>query len=135
MAILRTTRATSALIGLVLLVAATSSVRADMGDYEFRLVDGQKPDLGATTITVELLHRATGDRIVDAVLFAQRLDMEPDGMATMTSPLELLPSAEPGTYRFRTNLTMAGSWRLSLAAKIQGEPETVVSRLVLRVTP
>ena len=135
MAILRTSRLAGALILLLLQIATTFPARADITDYEFRLVEGQKPHLGATTIVVELLRRATGDRIGDAVLFAQRLDMEPDGMATMTSALELLPSAEPGTYRFRTNLTMAGGWRLSLAAKIQGERETLVNRLVLEVAP
>ena len=50
----------------------------------------------------------------------------------MTSPVEAIPSDEPGVYRFRTNLTMAGGWRFSIAAKVQGEPATIESRLVLR---
>ncbi len=60
------------------------------------------------------------------------MDMEPDGMETMTTPVEVLPSDEPGVYRFRTNLVMAGGWRFSIAAKVQGETETVEGKLVLK---
>jgi hypothetical protein len=58
--------------------------------------------------------------------------MAPDGMPTMTSPIEQAPSTEPGVYRFKTDLTMEGGWQLSLAAKIQGEEGTVAGKLVLR---
>ena len=60
--------------------------------------------------------------------------MAPDGMPTMTAPLEQVPSTEPGIYRFKTNLTMAGGWRLSLGAKVQGETGTVENKLVLKAT-
>jgi hypothetical protein len=46
-----------------------------------------------------------------------------------------LPSNEPGVYRFKANLSMQGSWQLSLAAKVQGENGTVESKLVLKVLP
>jgi len=134
MTIARIRRAVVALIA-VGLFAPVAPARADIADYEFRLIDAEAPQVGDATITVELRHKATGERIADAVLFAKRLDMEPDGMATMTSPVELLPATEPGIYRFRTLLTMAGGWRLSLAAKIQGESDTLVNRLILRVAP
>jgi hypothetical protein len=61
--------------------------------------------------------------------------MEPDGMSAMTTPVEPLPSTEPGVYRFKTTLTMEGGWRLSLAAKVQGESGTVENRLVLEALP
>ena len=48
----------------------------------------------------------------DAVIFAKRIDMAPDGMPTMEAPIEQLPSTEPGVYRFKTNLSMAGGWQL-----------------------
>ncbi|TJV09129.1 MAG: hypothetical protein E5Y18_24500, partial [Mesorhizobium sp.] len=50
-------------------------------------------------------------------------------MEAMSTPVEALPPEEPGIYRFKTNLTMAGGWRFSLAAKVQGETETVERRL------
>ena len=134
MSIVRNRSALGALIGLALF-GTTASARADIADYEFRLINPEVARVGDATITVELRHKPTGERIADAVLFAKRLDMEPDGMATMISPVELLPATEPGIYRFRTLLTMAGGWRLSLAAKIQGESDTLVNRLVLKVAP
>jgi hypothetical protein len=53
----------------------------------------------------------------------------------MAESLDPLPSTEPGVYRFRTNLSMAGRWQLSLGARVQGEEGTVESKLVLRATP
>lgn len=53
----------------------------------------------------------------------------------MTAPLEALPSTEPGIYRFKTDLTMAGRWALSLGAKVQGETGTVESKLIVTATP
>ena len=53
----------------------------------------------------------------------------------MTTTVEAMPSDELGIYRFKTNLMMAGGWRFSVAAKVQGEPETVESRLVFKAVP
>jgi hypothetical protein len=61
--------------------------------------------------------------------------MAPDGMATMASPIEQLPSTEPGVYRFKTNLVMQGRWQLSLGAKVQGEDGSVESKLVVKALP
>jgi hypothetical protein len=36
-----------------------------------------------------------------------------------------LPETEPGVYRFKADLTMAGAWALQLVAKVQGEAETI----------
>jgi hypothetical protein len=38
-------------------------------------------------------------------------------------------------YRFKTDLTMEGSWQLSLAAKVQGETGTVQNKLALKAVP
>jgi hypothetical protein len=43
-----------------------------------------------------------------------------------------MPGTEPGTYRFKANLNMAGGWQLSLGAKVQGETGTVESKIVIR---
>ena len=134
MTIHRVGRALAALIGLAFLSAATSA-RADISDYEFQLVEQEIVQGEGAIVAVRLLYNPTGKPVADAVLFEQRIDMEPDGMATMTSPLELLPGSEPGIYRFKTDLPMAGGWRLSLAAKIQGETGTLESRLVLKAVP
>ena len=61
--------------------------------------------------------------------------LSPDGMAGMAPPLEPVPSNEPGVHAFKTELSMAGRWLLSIAAKVQGEPETVVGKIMFRATP
>ena len=78
--------------------------------------------------------QASGRAIPDAVIFAKRIDMGPDDMATMAAPLEPVPSTEPGVYRFKTDLTMAGDWALSLGAKVQGETGTVENKLIVKAT-
>ncbi|KIU37166.1 hypothetical protein SR39_02045 [Methylobacterium radiotolerans] len=107
---------------------------AKLKDYAFELVEHQAKQ-GETVLTVRLVHKPTGKPVADAVVFARRLDMAPAGMPTMTTELEPQPSAEPGLYRFKTNLTMAGDWQLSLAAKVQGEAGTVQNQLALKVVP
>ena len=52
----------------------------------------------------------------------------------MESPLELVAPKEPGVYRFKTRLTMAGRWELSLGAKVQGETGTVENKLIVTAT-
>jgi hypothetical protein len=49
------------------------------------------------------------DHVGRAVIFTHRLDMAPDGMATMKSRLAALPSTEPGIYPFKADLAMAGN--------------------------
>ena len=61
-----------------------------------------------------------------------RLDMAPDGMAEMASKIAPISGAVPGVYRFKAKVSMAGRWRLSLAAKVQSEDGTVDQKLVIK---
>ena len=45
-----------------------------------------------------------------------------------------LPSTEPGVYAFKTDLGMPGRWLFSIAAKVQGEPETVTGKIIFKAT-
>jgi len=45
-------------------------------------------------------------------------------METMTAPVKALPP-KSGTYSFSVDPGMAGTWALHLAAKVQGEQETI----------
>jgi hypothetical protein len=117
----------AALLGLALIGPA----RADVKDYEFQLVQDEVKQ-GDTVIVVRLVDKRSGKPVPDAAIFAKRIDMAPDSMDEMTSKIEQLPSTEPGVYRFKTKLTMAGGWRLSLGAKVQGETGTVENKLVLK---
>jgi YtkA-like len=127
--------AAAAVLAGALSVGAFFAARADIKDYEFRLVQTEIKQGDGAVVAVWLIDRRSGKAVPDAVIFATRIDMAPDGMPTMASPIEALPSTEPGVYRFKTNLTMAGGWQLSLAAKIQGESGTLENRLILEAVP
>lgn len=128
-------RAAAAALAAALSVTAFSAAKANITDYEFRLVQTEIKQGNGAIVAVRLIDKQSGKAVPDAVIFATRIDMAPDGMETMAAPIEALPSTEPGVYRFKTNLTMAGGWRLSLGAKIQGETGTLENKLVLKATP
>ena len=135
MTIFRIKPAATAALAAALFIAAFSAVLADIKDYEFQLVQTDVKQGDGAIVAVRLVDRRSGKTVPDAVIFATRIDMAPDGMPTMAAPIEALPSTEPGVYRFKTNLTMAGGWQLSLAAKIQGENGTLENKLVLKAVP
>ena len=101
-------------------------------DYAFEPVAAELKKGDDVTIAVRLLHKPTGKPVADAVIVRTRVDMAPDGMADMASPVAALPSSEPGVYAFKTDLPMAGRYLLSVAAKVQGEPETVVGKIIIK---
>lgn len=123
--------ATLALACTVMAAAATAAPQ----DYEFQLVEPEIKQGDGAVVAVRLVDKRSGAPVENAVIFATRMDMEPDGMEAMTTPVEAILSEEPGVYRFRTDLVMAGGWRFSVAAKVQGEDGTVESRLVLKAIP
>jgi YtkA-like len=125
-------RAALMALGALSVVWFGTTARADIRDYEFQLVDQAIKAGPDKIITVRLMNKATGRPVPDAVIFATRLDMAPDGMAEMATRITPMPAAEPGTYRFKATLSMAGGWQLSLGAKVQGETGTVDNKLVIR---
>jgi hypothetical protein len=129
------TQTLRALVAALPLAAIAVPTLADIKDYDFRLLQSELQQGNGVIVTVQLIDKRSGKPVPDAVIFAKRIDMAPDGMETMTSPIEAMPSAEPGSYRFKTNLTMAGGWRLSLGAKIQGETGTLENKLILKARP
>lgn len=120
--------AAAALIGLTFSGLA-SNAWAGIQDYEFQLVKNEIKPGNAAEIAVRLIDKRSGQVVPDAVIFAQRVDMAPDGMEMMAAPIEALPSTEPGIYRFKAQISMAGGWRLSLGAKVQGETDTLEYKL------
>ena len=122
--------------GAALALSLTASAAlAGAEDYRFDLVSTDHRVGSGAILEVRLTDLRTGAPVEDAVIYATRMDMAPDGMATMTTPVTAMPSAVPGIYRFATDLTMAGGWRFSVAAKVQDEPETVSAEIELRAEP
>ena len=120
----------AALIGVAVLGSARLA-QADIRDYEFRLVEPTVAVGKDKTITVQLVNRTTGKPVPEAVIFATRLDMAPEGMPEMATKIAREPGGEPGSYRFKAAFGMEGRWLLSLGAKVQGETGSVESKLVI----
>ena len=125
--------AAAALIGCVSTFAAPAW--AAITDYEFQLLETNVKKGDSAELAVRLTDKRSGKAVPGAVIFAQRIDMAPDSMEEMTSAIIPMPTTEPGVYRFKVNLSMAGGWRLSLGAKVQGETGTLESRLTFKAVP
>jgi YtkA-like protein len=120
----------AALLGLTIMGAPKLAL-ADIKDYEFQLVEPSIQAGADRMVTVKLVNKKTGKTVPDAVIFASRLDMAPDGMQEMVTKVTSMPGTDPGTYRFKATFSMVGRWKLSLGAKVQGETGTVENKLVV----
>jgi hypothetical protein len=122
------------IVALATAVNLTGAAFAGANDYVFEPVKAELKKGDDVVVAVRLKHKATGKPVTDAVIVQTRIDMGPDGMGEMASPLTPVPSNEPGVYAFKTDLSMQGRWLLSIAAKVQGEAETVVGKITFRAT-
>ncbi|EFI52907.1 FixH family protein [Afipia sp. 1NLS2] len=120
-----------ALIAMAAIGAASTAAFADIKDYKFELIDQTVQAGPDKVIAVKLINNKTGKPVPDAVIFAIRLDMAPDGMQEMATKITPMPGSEPGIYKFKATFGMAGRWQLSLGAKVQGETGTVENKLVI----
>lgn len=131
---MKTSRYSRGLQAALIAIAMAGSIavaRADIEDYEFQLVDQTVQAGPDKTIAVRLINKKTGKPVPDAVIFATRLDMAPDGMQEMATKIAPMPGGEPGTYRFKATFSMVGRWQLSLGAKVQGETGTIETKFVI----
>jgi hypothetical protein len=107
------------------LLARIASAAAAATDYHFEAAGAQQLAGGKSTVAVRLMHVPDGKPVAGAVIIQTRADMGPDGMKDMTAPVKALPAKEPGVYLLEVEPGMGGNWMLTLAAKVQGEPDTV----------
>jgi hypothetical protein len=59
-----------------------------------------------------------------------RIDMGPDGMATMAAPLRPVASGPGESLAWEADLAMAGRWALTVTAIVPGEPEPVTGEVI-----
>jgi hypothetical protein len=122
---------------IVLAVAAfavaVSNAFAGADDYAFEPVKTDIKSSNVATVAVRLVHKPSGKPVADATIVQTRLDMAPDGMADMATAIAPLPSPEPGVYAFKAPLTMAGRWLLTISAKVQGEADPVLGKIIFKV--
>lgn len=110
----------------------TPAAFAGANDYAFESTKPEWKKGDDVVVALRLTHKPTGKPVTDAVIIRTRVDMGPDNMADMVSPVAAVASNEPGVYAFKTDLPMAGRYMFSIAAKVQGEPETVVGKVILK---
>jgi hypothetical protein len=126
---------TRALLGACLIATTAlyaAPVRAAASDYRFEIVEVKPAGPGKSNVTLRLTHTPDKKPVTDAVLFQVTADMGPDGMPTMTAPAKALP-AKAGLYIVEIEPGMAGNWSLQVAAKVQGESDTVRAALPLKL--
>jgi len=87
-------------------VNLTGHACAGANDYVFEPVKAEVKKGDDVVISVRLKHKATGKPVTDAVIVQTRIDMSPDAMGEMASPLTPVPSNEPGVYSFKTDLSI-----------------------------
>jgi hypothetical protein len=124
-------RSLAAATSLALAVVATAATAAPK-DYAFEPVSADVRNGSGSDLAVRIVHKPTGKPVEGAVLFRTRLDMSPESMEAMTAKHTALPSNEPGVYKFRADLTMAGRWAFKLMAKVPGETGTVEGTVVFK---
>jgi hypothetical protein len=107
-----------------MLLLATPA-RAAGKDYRFDVVQAQPAGKNLTDVTMKLTHVPDGKAVPGAVIFQTKVDMGPSGMSEMTGKVTPQSPDPAGRYRFRTETGMAGTWALTVAAKVQGEADTV----------
>jgi YtkA-like len=121
-------------LAMAVVVSLAAPASAGANDYVFEPVKAEVKKGDDVVVSVRLKHKATGKPVTDAVIVQTRIDMSPDAMGEMASPLTPVPNNEPGVYSFKTDLSMQGRWLLSIAAKVQGEPETIIGKITFRAT-
>lgn len=127
---------TRALAGVCLtatIVFNAAPVRAAASDYRFEVADVKAAAAGKSDVAVRLLHVTDKKPVSDAVIFEVTADMGPDGMPTMKAPAKIMPASQPGLYIIEVEPGMGGNWALQLAAKVQGETETVHATLPVKL--
>ena len=119
-------------------IVGSTGPRAAAADYRFEAIE--KPQLstdGKSVVSVRLVHLPDNKPVPGAIIIQTKADMGPDGMADMTAPVQAVAGAvagkEPGIYRFEIQPGMAGKWMLTLAAKVQGESQTVRGSVVVEL--
>ena len=115
------------------LALQAAPVHAAAADYHFDVAEVKPAGPGKSDVTLRLTHTPDKKPVSDAVIFQVTADMGPDGMPTMTAPAKALPASKPGLYVIEIEPGMAGNWALQVAAKVQGEAETVRATLPVKL--
>src|SRR5260370_35315913 len=87
-------------------MSLSNTAFAGANDYVFEPLKAEVQKGTGVVVTVRLVHKPTGKPVSDAVIVSPRIDMSPEGMATMAAPLTPVAGGEPGTNSFKTDVDM-----------------------------
>lgn len=109
----------------VLLVGSAVPAWAGAQDYRFEAVQPHVAVSPQTEVAVRLVHVPTGKPVANAIMLPAKAEMPMAGMAPMATKVSGGKPDGAGAYGFTADFSMAGTWFLKLAAKVQGEADTV----------
>ena len=111
---------------VVAAIGVWSIAGAQSQAYKFEAVSEKIPVGESVRIEVRLLDPSGASvPAANIDIVSTRLDMGPDGMAMMDTPLTPAPSDAPGVIAFETKIAMAGRWALTIEVEVDGVPEPV----------
>ena len=118
--------AIAVLVAVVAMAGIWSIAGAQSQTYKFEAVSEEIPVGARVRIEVRLLDPSgTPVPAGNINIVSTRLDMGPDGMAMMDTPLTPVAADAPDVVAFETKIVMAGRWALTIEAEIDGVPEPV----------
>jgi len=119
--------ARNAAFGVLACYASMSAIPAFAAatDYKFEVVSAQPAAPAKTEVAVRLVHLPDGKPVSGVMVFQIRGDMGPEGMEDMTTTVTPAAAQPDGLMRYQVGTSMAGTWALTLSAKVQGESQTV----------
>lgn len=129
----RTTSVARFACALAILSGLPMPAGAAAQDYRFEAAGPPVKSGKATICKIRLIHVPDGKPVSGAVIFQTRLDMAPEGMASMTAPAKLVRLNDPNLYEVEFEPQMGGNWALNLSAKVQGETETVTGTVPVTI--
>src|SRR5713101_1013827 len=71
-------------------------------DYRFELVGSPVKSGKTTLVKVKLIHVPDGKPVPGAIIIQAKLDMAPEGMASMTVPAKASATADAGVYQIQS---------------------------------
>ena len=92
------------------------------GDYEFTLMSPEQMASGDAEILFAVADAETGEPVETENLTVEVYMPEMEDMEKMSAESEVEPGSEPGTYKVKTYLGMAGPW-VTHAVVEEGEKE------------
>ncbi len=122
-------------LGLALVTGTDGIAHADSADYRFEAVQKDIQASANAKVQLRLMQVSTGKAIPNAVVFQPKMEMTMSGMAPMPTQIASGAPDGKGIYTFTADLSMAGTWMLTVSAKVQGENATITSSVPFTSTP